>query len=80
MKQVRNVKVTFPCGCKIVEKGHDTGKAQALYDDIEYCPKHEAAQDMYEALKAIIDEHALTKTDPLSEQILKTLAKAEGKE
>jgi hypothetical protein len=36
------------CGCKVI----GTGTLQAPFD-IEYCPQHAAAPDMYEALKAV---------------------------
>lgn len=39
----------FECGCKIVVIGE-------LHNaKIEYCPKHKAAQDMYEALKKLLE-------------------------
>ena len=36
--------------------------------------------EMWEALRAIIDERALTKTDPLRQQVVQVLANIEGKD
>jgi len=35
----------YECGCKIV--------SECNYPSIEYCPKHKAAPDLYEALEKI---------------------------
>ena len=69
----------FECGCKVVVMGELTN---AL---INYCPKHKAAPDMYEALK-LTKKTVITKTEDgylitydALRAIIKALAKAEGK-
>ena len=54
--QIKNVKATLSCGCKVVEAGFDTGFTKVVYDNIEYCRKHKAAPDMYEALKTVLSQ------------------------
>ena len=66
--------VTYSCGCEV------TG----IPDEIHFCPKHKAAPEMYEALKAceislISDEH-YQEFKPLLETINKALKRAEGRE
>ena len=39
----------FECGCKVAVIGEITNAK------IVYCPKHKAAEEMYEALKAVDD-------------------------
>lgn len=70
----------FECGCKVVVIGELTNA------EIRYCPKHEAAPDMYEALnkwKDVFFAHAegkpiKPKIDKAWEQTAQALAKAEG--
>jgi hypothetical protein len=72
---VKRVEQIFPCGCHIDE----------MIDEsygITYCSKHNAAPDMYEALKVIIERLdkglALGETLELS-TARKALSKAEGR-
>jgi hypothetical protein len=67
----------YDCGC-LVKCIH--AHSNYPYDSyrIEYCPKHKAAPEMYEALKILVPElkkrHYI-----LSDKITNALAKAEGK-
>lgn len=47
--------------------------------EVIHCPFHAAAPHMYEALKAILDEKALTYTDPIRGLVVSALNKAEGR-
>ncbi len=65
----------LPCGCRI-KREHGI-----IY--LEYCPKHAAAPDMYEALKAIISAvekgKSVSAFVPALKAAKEALAKAEGK-
>ena len=70
-----------PCECSIAVEPTNDG---ALWFYIQYCDKHSAAPEMYEALKLAqswILAHSTIKTS-FSEQnaIAQALAKAEGRE
>jgi hypothetical protein len=67
-------KAEMECGCQIVLQGHG----------IQYCSKHAAAPELYEALKYITDTCRrlgyLNETNSESFQMsMVALAKAEGK-
>jgi len=76
----------FPCGCTIEDLG-DGSHA------INYCPKHKAAPDMYEALGRLIEVTDLLDTEECDHDVgicwcsyknvrlnaAQALAKAEGK-
>ena len=67
-----------PCGCVVIED-----RTAGIY--LVYCNKHEAAPDMYEALKEITelaprDKLKLPYAIKVVEIADKALAKAEGKE
>lgn len=69
----------FLCGCRIKIVGDLHTSA------IEYCPKHKAAPDMYEALKALMKEYWMdTQPDETAtnnwSNAQKALAKAEGRD
>lgn len=65
----------YECGCRIVSLKN--------YLSIEYCPKHEAAEDLYEAcltalgVMATLDQNKGWVKE-ISGVIQKALAKAEG--
>jgi len=68
----------MPCGCGIRKFA-----PEETYD-IEYCPKHKAAQEMYEALKSIRDymvqyREAVNDNShwPILEKMNQAVAKAE---
>ena len=65
------VLVQEACGCVVIQD-----RTADAY--IVYCHTHDAAPEMYEALKAIIEEKALTKSDPLRTLVIQAIAKAEG--
>ena len=65
----------FPCGCTIEDLG-DGSHA------INYCPKHKAAPDMYEALRALVgwledDKKLIGNVALIQSDCHKALAKAE---
>ena len=65
----------FKCGCKVVVIGELTNA------QIEYCPKHKSARDLYEACKELIrrDECGSIRLPTQATDILhKALAKVEG--
>lgn len=72
-----NYKNVMVCGCIII---HDTTKPR---EKIDYCPKHRAAPDMYEALKAannLLNGYtSANDNEQLKITIRMALAKAEGK-
>jgi len=65
----------FECGCKIKVTGEITNA------EIIYCPKHEAAPDMYEALKACHAANGCHNDEEakLFDLVRSALLKAEGK-
>ena len=73
------IKTFTNCGCQIRISGE-------LHNaEICYCPKHEAAPDMYEALKELVewledDEKMIGNVVTIQGQCHQALAKAEGKE
>jgi len=67
----------YDCGCEIATDGYDSY-------EIEYCPKHRSAPDLYEACKEAEKTiaEALKKgtfLPNLNRAVIKALAKAEGK-
>ena len=80
-KQIKRTKVKLACGCKLIEVGHEAGKTKVVYDSIEYCPKHKAAPDMYEALKASLKLiNDVTSGGSKTKKLIKqALSKADGK-
>lgn len=76
----------YKCGCKTFI---DTDRASLGYQ-IEYCPKHKSAPDLYEALKSLTDGYTNAleackkqgfnfKEEPDWETARQAIAKAEGK-
>ncbi len=72
------------CSCRVVHIGYTDKREEA---EVEYCPKHAACDDMYEALKDMVAQgrgtllscgHTFTCSCP-SKKAAKALAKAEGK-
>ncbi len=61
----------YPCGCQVRQVHIPQGERYF----IEYCPKHKAANDMYEALKTLSNYPA----ESVKQIANTTLAKAEGK-
>lgn len=60
------------CGCEF----ELTGTGYIMH----WCPKHKAAPDMYEALKALVEYHERNSLAiPCLADSLQALAKAEGK-
>ena len=74
----------YACGCQIRETSRPNKRGVVLATIIEYCPKHKAATEMYEALKAITelaprDKLRLPYAIEVVEIADKALARAEGK-
>ena len=75
----------FACGCQVREVPYEVIKGLANATVIEYCPKHKAAPDMYEALTRFLESSACTNNCDPDDMTCdtnfakKALAKAEGK-
>jgi len=70
----------FSCGCKIVDC-QEIKDCSPTYPEIEYCPLHKSAPDMYEALKLYIKHQQGTSGHycwQCAEAINEATAKAEG--
>jgi hypothetical protein len=65
---------SFDCGCRIVSE-FPSGRGCNI---IEYCPKHKAAPDMYEALVAILDGTGVVSAKDAAIMGRKALAEAEA--
>ncbi len=48
----------YDCGCQILERvsGKSPSGMEIIATMIDYCPKHSASSDMYEVLKALVNE------------------------
>lgn len=74
------VLMQYACGCQIRQIGDNPD----LFCRIEYCPKHDAAPDMHEALKTLLRDYSINPNSNIFYEACRkarqALAKAEGKE